>query len=294
MARTYELRPTQPYSFTYSLKRLQDLPRQVVGRVEEGPSYVRALAQGERVGLIRIAPAGAGDEALAVTIEGDLDDREALAAVRRGFQLDLDMAAFWRHAEAVDPVLARLVHTYPGARPIGPFSLWESLAWAIIGQQVNVSFAFSMKESLVRLGGQRYGSYPAFPSPERVAALSYEQLQAEKYTRRKAEYLIDIARAIAGGQLDLETIAALAYEQAMARLVALRGVGRWTAECVLMDAGLLDAFPAGDIGIRNAVQRFYGLDHQPTEPEVRQIGRPWAPYSALACYYLWLGLLDRG
>lgn len=287
----YQLNPTQPYHFMYSLKRLADLPRQVIGRVEEGPSYVRALAQGERLGLVRIH----GNEgSLVAAIEGELDHDQVLAAVGRAFHLDLDLAAFLGHMEQADPTLARLARTYPGARPIGPFDLWESLAWTIIGQQVNVAFAFSLKESLVRLGGQAYGGYPAFPTPERVAALRYEELQAEKYSRRKAEYVIDTARAVAEGRLDLNAIAALPFEEAVSRLVALRGVGRWTAECLLMDAGHRDAFPAGDIGIRNAVQRFYGLDHQPGEEEVRQIGRVWAPYSALACFYLWLGLLDRG
>lgn len=287
----YHLQATQPYSFGYSLKRLQDLPRQVIGRVEEGPSYVRAVAQGERVGLVRVTAEPGG---LAVDVEGDLDQQQVLAAVRQAFQLDLDLTAFHRHMEQADPVLYRLTQAYPGARPIGSFDLFESLAWTIIGQQITVSFAFALKEALVRLAGQSYGGYPAFPSPERVAALRYEDLQAEKYSRRKAEYVIDVARAVSSGQLDLPAIAAMEFEPAVARLVALRGVGRWTAECLLMDAGHLDAFPAGDIGIRNAVQRYYGLDHQPTEAEVRALGRSWAPYSALACYYLWLGLLDRG
>lgn len=279
------------YHFGYSLKRLEDLPRQIVGRVEAGPSYVRALAQGERVGKVALRAEGTG---LAVQVEGDLDPERALRSVRQAFHLDLDLAAFHRHMADADPVLHRLAMTYPGARPIGPFDLFESLAWTIIGQQITVSFAFTLKEALVRLTGQAYGGYPAFPGPERVAALRYEDLQAKKYSRRKAEYVIDTARAVAEGRLDLEAIARLEFEEAVAKLVALRGVGRWTAECLLMDAGHLDAFPAGDIGIRNAVQRFYGLDHQPTEEEVRQIGRSWAPYSALACFYLWLGLLDRG
>ncbi|MFZ5814171.1 MAG: DNA-3-methyladenine glycosylase family protein [Bacillota bacterium] len=287
----YLIRPEGSYSLSRSLKRLQDMPRQIVYRVEEGPSYVRALADGERLGLVRVTPE---PEGLSVWIEGELDHKQALAWLRRAFALDWDLAAILSHMDRVDPVMARLLRTYPGARPIGPFSLWESLAWAVIGQQVNLSFAFTLKEALVRLGGQSYGGHPAFPSPERVAALRYEQLQAEKYTRRKAEYVIDLARAVAEGRLDLEATAALPLAEATARLTTLRGVGRWTAEILLMDAGHLNAFPAGDIGVRNAVQRFYGLDHQPGEEQVRQIGAAWAPYSAVACYYLWLGLLDRG
>lgn len=287
----YHLQPSQPYSFAYSLKRLQDMPRQIISRVEPGPVYVRALAQGDRLGLVRVSQEGEG---LAVEIQGGLEPERVLPAIRRAFSLDLDLAGFYRHLDGADPVLAGVVRRYHGARPIQPFDAWESLAWAIVSQQVTVSFAYTMKESLVRLGGLAYGGYPAFPTPERVARLEYEQLQAEKYTRKKAEYIIDLARAVAEGRLELSAMTGLPFEQAVQALVSLRGVGRWTAECVLMDAGRSEAFPAGDIGIRNAVQRFYGLDHQPVEAEVRAMGRVWAPYGALACYYLWLGLLDKG
>jgi DNA-3-methyladenine glycosylase II len=287
----YDLEPMQPYSFALSLKRLQDLPRQIVARVEPGPVYVRAVEQAGRLGLVRVTAQGEG---LAVAIQGDLDPALTLAAVRRAFSLDLDLAAFHGHMAQADPVLHGLARKYEGARPIGAFDLWEALIFSIIAQQITMSFAFTLKESLVRLGGRAFGGYPAFPSPATVAGLRYEDLTAEKYTRKKAEYIIDIARAIVGGQLDLETLVALPFDQAVKELVKLRGVGRWTAECLLMDAGSPDAFPAGDIGIRNAVQRFYGLDHQPAEAEVRDLGRPWTPNSALACFYLWLGLLDRG
>jgi len=283
---------THPYSFGYSLKRLQDLPRQVIGRVEDGPSYVRTLVQGDRVGLVRISDAGPAG--LRLTVEGDLDPALTVATVRRALSLDLDHDSFLRHVEQADPVIAGLARRFLGARPIGPFSLWEALVWTVIAQQINLTFAYSLKEALVRLGGQSYLGYLAIPSPERVAQLDYGDLQAQKYSRRKAEYVIDLARAVASGQLDLGAVVALPFGEAVERLVAFRGIGRWTAECLLMDAGHLTAFPAGDIGIRNAVQRFYGLDHQPTEAEVRELGRAWAPYSALACYYLWLGLLDRG
>lgn len=287
----YYLEPVGPYSFPYSLKRLQDLPRQIIWRVEPGPVYVRALEQSGRLGLVRVTAEGAG---LRVNIEGDLNPAEVLPAVRRAFSLDLDLAGFMRHTEQADPTLAGLAARYEGARPIGAFDLWESLAFSIIAQQITMSFAFTLKETLVELAGRTYGGYPTFPSPEAVAALPYEALTDRKYSRRKAEYVIDSARAIAAGELDLNATVALPFGDAVKTLIQRRGIGRWTAECVLMDAGVQDSFPAGDIGIRNAVQRFYGLDHQPTEAEVRALGQPWAPYNALACFYLWLGLLDRG
>jgi len=235
-----------------------------------------------------------GDGSLAVEIRGDLEPSAVLGAVRRAFALDLDLAAFQRHMDAADPVLAGIARRYSGARPIGAFDLFESLAFSIIAQQITMSFAFTLKEALVELAGGMFGGYPAFPSAQSVAKLEYSDLTGRKYTRKKAEYIIDIARAVTAGQLDLDAAVAQPFEAAVKALTAIRGVGRWTAECLLMDAGAPDAFPAGDIGIRNAVQRFYGLDHQPAEAEVRELGRPWAPYGALTSFYLWLGLLDKG
>lgn len=285
----YLLKPVQPYCFALSLKRLTDMPRQVVARVEPGPVYVRALEMEGRLGMIRVWQQG---EDLAVEIEGDLRPESVLAAVRRAFHLDLDLLAFSRHMDQADPVMANLARTYRGAKPIAPFSPWEALAWAIISQQVSVAFAFRLLERLVSLTGISHKGLPVFPGPEAVAALRREQLQAVQYSRQKAEYLIDTARAIVDGRLDLPALIALPYPAAVAELTRLRGVGRWTAECVLMDAGVPEAFPAEDIGLRNAVRRFYGLPHQPTAAEVRRLGERWMPYRALACYYLWLALLD--
>jgi DNA-3-methyladenine glycosylase II len=286
----YILEPTHPYSLPLSLKRLQDLPRQIVARVEPGPAYVRALEHDGRLGLVRVTAAGAR---VAVAIEGDLEPAATLAAVRRAFHLDLDLAGFLRHMEAHDPVMAALARRYYGARPIAAFDLWESLVVSIIAQQVNIGFAYALKAALVELGGKQYRGYPAFPGPATVATWDYADLQSRKFTRKKAEYIIDIARAITAGQLDLSALVRQPFPAAMAALTRLRGVGRWTAECLLMEAGVLDAFPAGDLGIQSAVQRFYGLDHRPAEAEVRELGRRWGPYPALACFYLWLGLLDR-
>lgn len=283
----YLLEPRGTYNFAHTMQRLLSMPRQVIGRVEPGPVYVRALELDGRLGLVRVQPAGGS---LRVDLEGDLQPEPTLRLLRRAFSLDLDLDQFHRHMAAADPVIAALAGRFLGARPIQAFDLWESLAWTIIGQQVNVSFAYMMKESLVRLCGRYHGQYPAFPGHQRVADLRYEQLQSEKYSRRKAEYVIDLARTIASGEVDLEAIASLPFEEAVAELVKLRGVGRWTAEIVLMDAGAPDALPALDIAVRNAVQRYYGLDHQPSEAEVRELGRAWSPWSTLTTFYLWLGV----
>lgn len=287
----YLLEPTTPYSLENSLLRLINRPRQVVGMVGPGILYTRAIEVDGQLGLVRVRPAGAGR--LGVEVEGAVNPEFALAQVRQAFTLDLDHTAFLRHLDNADPTLAALARRFLGARPIRPFNHWESLAWAVIGQQVNVAYAHMMKESLVRLCDRSFRGYFAFPGPEAVTRLTVEQLRAEKFSRSKAEYLLGLARSVVAGDLDLGSALGRPADQATAELIRHKGVGRWTAECVLMDAGLTDALPADDIGIRNAVQRYYGLSDRPTAAQVRERGQIWAPWRSLASYYLWLGLTSE-
>ena len=128
----------------------------------------------------------------------------------------------------------------------------------------------------------------AFPTPDRVAALSYEDLTRLQFNRRKAEYIIDISRMVAEGRLDLEGLRRRSDEEVMEILLPLRGIGRWTVECLLLfGMGRPDLLPAADIGLRKAVQKVYGLVDRPGEEEVRRIGESWTPWRSYATYYLW-------
>lgn len=281
---TILLQPTSPYSFELSMRRLAAMPRMVLFQLADGPSLVRAFP----TGLVRVSRAG---DALQIQIEGDLDPDLILPMVRHAFTLDLDHQAFLAQMAAADPVMGAHLERYRGARPIVPFTRWESLAWAVIGQQISLSAAFSLQAGAVRLAGGEWGGVSYFPDAEAVARLTYEQLRGVGFSQRKAEYLIDLARLIAGGELDLHGVAQLPLEAAIERLVALRGIGRWTAERFLMDSGHLDAFPAIDVGVRKGMMQLYGWTERPTEEQIRAVGERWRPYRGLATYYLWLGLL---
>lgn len=282
-----QLKPTSPYSFDLSIRRLAAMPRLVLFQLADGPSLVRAFP----TGLVRVSQAGDG---LQVQIEGALDPEQILPMVRHAFTLDLDHQAFLDHMAAADPAMAAHLERYRGARPIVPFTRWESLAWAVIGQQISLHAAFSLQAGVVRLAGGEWGGVSYFPDAPAVAALSYEQLRSVGFSQRKAEYLIDLARLVTSGELDLAAVTALPLEEAIDRLVALRGIGRWTAERFLMDSGHMDAFPAIDVGVRKGMMRLYGWTEKPTEEQIRAAGEAWRPYRALGTYYLWLGLLLDG
>jgi DNA-3-methyladenine glycosylase II len=167
---------------------------------------------------------------------------------------------------------------------------------AIIGQQVNVKFAATLVERIVDFGRETVEwkdlCLPVFPAPETVAGWSPEQLQALSFSRRKAEYVIDFARAVVDGKVDLDGLWHMTEDEIFETLMPLRGVGRWTVECLLLfGMGRPDVLPAADIGVQNAVQKLYGLPSRPTEAMVRRLGEAWTPWRSYATYYLWQSLI---
>ncbi|MDQ2744312.1 MAG: DNA-3-methyladenine glycosylase, partial [Chloroflexota bacterium] len=194
-----------------------------------------------------------------------------------------------------DLVLLRLLTRFLGLRPVLIASPYEALIWAIIGQQINIAFARKLKAALVEYGGRTLlvgdQRYLLLPLPEDVAAMDPESLRARQFSRQKIAYLLDVSAAVASGELDLDALAAVPHEEAIAQLTAYRGVGRWTAEYVLMRGlGAADSIPAADVGLRSIIGRSYGLGRAATELEVREIAAAWAPYRGWATFYWWMAL----
>ena len=161
--------------------------------------------------------------------------------------------------------------------------------WVIVGAQVNVAFAASCRAGLIGLAGTPCGAgMSAHPTPEQVAQLEYADLERLKFSRRKAEYLIDAARAIVRGELDLEGLAEEPASLALERLGAVRGLGPWSVQYLLMRAyGFEDCAPAGDSALASALERFFELETRPDPEETRSRMEPFAPQRSLATFHLW-------
>jgi len=223
----------------------------------------------------------------------NIDRHKLREMIARMFYLDFDIERFYDHAK--DDVMKDLTGRFVGFRPILTPSIYEAAAWAIIGQQVNLQFAYTIKNRLVqkinrrvKIEGQKYY---LFPRPEEVIGLSHEDLLAMKFSGRKAEYLLDFTRMITGGEFDLNDLTVIDYDTAIDRLLAIRGIGIWSANYILMrGAGHRDAFPIGDSGLTNAIRRQYNLDSRPDAEFVATCGEAWRPYRTLACFYLWKSL----
>lgn len=244
---------------------------------------------------------GVDDARLDVRAPGARGSRvqSAIAAeVRRIFGLDFDVLGFYRLAKA-DPGLAPLIEPLYGMRPtLSPTPL-EMLVGAITAQQVNLAFAFTCRARLVRRYGERVeiggADVWAFPHAATLARARVRELRAMQYSTRKAEYVRDLARAVARGRLDLGGLLALDNAAVIERLTALRGLGRWTADWFLARcAGRGDVCPAGDLAVRKAFDHVYGRGRRMSEEAIRRRARAWGPYQNLAVHYLLAGMRLTG
>lgn len=192
-----------------------------------------------------------------------------------------------------DPVMRRLLEAYPPPEPRNHRDLFVDLIDAIISQQLSVKAAaaiFARVEALFDGGGSSGGAAPAGITPAALAAADPEALRAAGLSRPKVGYVQGIAEAVLAGEFDPTAPAGLDDEEVVAELVRLKGVGRWTAEMLLIfSLGRPDVFSVGDLGLRTAVARHYGVDRESLE-EVEAIARRWSPYRSLACHYLWKSL----
>jgi DNA-3-methyladenine glycosylase II len=162
---------------------------------------------------------------------------------------------------------------------------YEALARAIVGQQLSTKAAASIWSRLIDLFDGRT------PTPEELLRKRATTLRKAGLSNAKVAFLRDLAAQVKDGRLDLAHLASLSDEDIVAELVAVKGIGLWTAEMFLIfHLGRPDVVSAGDLGIRRAVQIAYGLDELPGPEEMERISEAWRPHRTLACLYLWRSL----
>jgi DNA-3-methyladenine glycosylase II len=168
-----------------------------------------------------------------------------------------------------------------------PNDAYGALLRAIVGQQLSTKAARTIYGRVCELFG---GSTP---SPEQLLEASEEDLRACGLSGRKVEYVRDLAAHVISGELELDRLGELSDEEVVEEIVAVRGLGQWTAEMFLIfHLERPDVLSGGDLGIRKAVQNEYGLEEMPPPQRVLEIGEPWRPHRSLASLYLWESLAN--
>ncbi|WP_435352968.1 DNA-3-methyladenine glycosylase family protein [Emticicia sp. SJ17W-69] len=215
--------------------------------------------------------------------------------VQHWFDLEANLSDFYKTAQK-DEVLANLCQRFYGLRMVGMPDLFESLVWSIIGQQINLNFAYSLKERLVKNFGKSLvydgKEFFALPTPERLASLSLEDFLPHQFSRSKAQYILNISKAFAEGDLAQKDLEQLPFDEIREKLVKIKGIGNWTANYSMMKSlKNYDAFPVEDVGLHNAVKNQYGLEEKPRIKDLHSMAEKWAGWKGYATFYFWHSLL---
>lgn len=298
----FEVVPPRPYSLDRTLARLARFP-EAVDRFD-GRVYRRLVFTGRSPLLVAVEQVGPPSKAvLRIALRG----RRAESAEARGHAerivdrvlgARVDVQPFYRRFRE-DALLGPLIARHRGLRVAGRRSVWETLLQIVLSQQINLTLAHAMLAELVeRLGrsarfdGERHFD---FPSPEAVAETRLSELRRLRLSAAKAETLRRLGRSFASEKLSDEMLLPLSDEEAISRLCAIKGVGRWTAEFTLLRGlGRMDIFPGGDLGVvKHLAREMLGVEGVAREADMRRFADRWRPHRGLALVYAYAELASR-
>ncbi|RAP04820.1 DNA-3-methyladenine glycosylase II [Bacillus subtilis] len=208
---------------------------------------------------------------------------EIVKYIHEWFDLDNDLTPFYELAKA-DPLLKMPARKFYGLRVIGIPDLFEALCWGVLGQQINLAFAYSLKKQFVEAFGDSIEwngkKYWVFPPYERIARLTPTDLADIKMTVKKSEYIIGIARLMASGELSREKLMKMNFKDAEKNLIKIRGIGPWTANYVLMRClRFPTAFPIDDVCLIRSIKILRNMNRKPTKDEILEISFSWKKWS---------------
>lgn len=295
------IEPPAPFRLDLTVWALRRRAHNEIDRWD-GRVYQRALPLGEGAMAVELVEEGRLDAPrLAVTLVGDrIDGRaeaEVQAVVARVLGLGVDLSGFAAMA-AADSSLDGLAAHMRGLKPPRFPTVFEGLVNGIACQQLSLTVGVHLLNRLTAAYGHAVSARPerlhAFPGPAELADLDPIELKALGFSLAKARTIVASARAILGGDLDLEGLEGKEDGAVLERLMSLHGVGRWTAQYVMLRGlGRLHIFPGDDVGARNKLEAFLGLEESLDYEGVESVVSRWAPYGGLVYFHLLLDSLSR-
>jgi DNA-3-methyladenine glycosylase II len=287
--------PVPPYDFDLSARIFSTGDEQI--RKYENGRYQQVIGANNKLILITVKSSGSVD---APVLEMELksnrkisenDRRVAEETISYILNLGLDLETFYQAVKS-DRVMAAIAEKLRGLKNPTTPTVFESLISSIIEQQISLIVAHSMEKKVVKAFGEALRindlDYYIFPTPQRLASATREELRHCGLSEKKAEYIRDVSKSIIEGKLDLEALKELEDTNTVIdRLLNIRGIGLWTAEMtVLRGMRRLEEMPADDIGLRRCIAHYYSNDRRISADEARQIARKWGKWQGLAGFYL--------
>ena len=233
------------------------------------------------------------------TMEHGSASSENVDALRRyaieWMDMEKNIRPFYRLLKQ-DKKLNYMVKKFAGLRLIGIADLYETLCWCIIGQQINLSFAYKIKRRLVETYGRRIntlrGEYLLFPEPETIAGINEEKLKELQFSRQKANYIIHISKAFCEERISREKLSALkTTEERRELLTSLKGIGEWTANYALMKTLKdPDSVPYSDVGLLNALSNHELIRDRSDRKNMEKLFGKFEGWKSYLVFYLWRSL----
>ena len=264
-------------------------------RISNG-GLTKLIRLGSEPVLFRIQDAG---NCLQVEIlQGNITEaqvQELRDYIMEWFDMHQDLSPFYALLQK-DRMLQYMPKDFEGLRLISIADLFEALCWSIIGQQINLTFAYKLKRRLVEAYGtaiEHEGHvYHLFPSPQKLASISVDDLRPMQYSQSKAKYLIGIAQAFAGNQLSKEMLMALPdFHSKQQALTAHKGIGIWTANYALMKTlRLAEAIPYGDVGLLKALETHNIIKERTESEKIDRLFKKYKGWETYLVFYLWRSL----
>ncbi len=296
------LKPVAPFRLDWTAWALRRRPSNLMDQWD-GHTYRRVLVFDDQPIEVAVTQRGSPEAPrLQVSLTGNQPVAAEWATVRKTLErilsLKLDLTEFYRLA-ARDSRLGPLVERFRGVKPPRFPTLFEALANAIACQQMSLSLGILLLSRLTeKFGLAVHGNArPAhtFPRPEELAGLEPEAFRELGYSRQKGRALIALAQTFCHRPSEWEALEAMDNQAVVERLLELRGIGRWSAEFVLLRGlGRLDVFPGDDVGARNNLERWLKLRKSLDYEGVRRVTAKWQPYAGLVYFHMLLDGLAAG
>ena len=279
-----------PFDFRETLRflnRSQDECLHYVSRQQ----VIKLLEEGNNRGLVSIHVSA--DQLIVTQIKGDSLSSDFIRHyLNQWFDLDRDLSSFYA---IEDENIKSLIKAFPGVRVVAIPDLFEAICWSIIGQQINLAFAYKIKrrliehfdESIEYEGHKHY----LFPDPEHILTLSEKELRDMQFSRQKIQYIQIAAEKLASGEVSRKTLEPLTYESRLGLLTSIKGIGEWSANYILMKTlRQQEAIPYGDAGLNQGISRILGLDRKPTRSETEDFFKKAPGWGAYLTFYVWRSL----
>ncbi len=241
--------------------------------------------------LIEISSDSVNINVSAHRIVSKTDEKEIISYVMDWFDVERDMTEFYalmkKHQQTKDfPI------QYQGLRLMGIVDLFEALCWCVIGQQINLTFAHKIKTRLVNKYGESIKvdgqKYHVFPTPHSLLNVNKEDLVAMQFSKQKINYIHNISQAFCNNELNKNDLLKLTKPQQMDKLLAIKGIGPWTANYVSMKS-LRDmtCIAYGDTGLSLSLHQVFNTERKPDKNTIDKVFKPFAGWESYLNFYLW-------